>query len=203
VKIPFGSPLVFNTLAHEVRADAKKAMLSWRDFAGVTASLACAIHCAAMPLVVAYLSALGLSWMAEEGFHQAMAVLCIAIALAAFVPGWRKHRRPSPVLLGAVGLAFLMAAAFIMEPCCPTADAATLSCATACEAETANVTAVACQDCSECQAGCSAAGDATGLSTATLTPWITPLGGLLLVVAHLLNHRFGCSCCAGRPGGCD
>ena len=176
-------------------------MLSWRDFAGVTASLACAIHCAAMPLVIAYLPALGLSWMAEEGFHQAMAGLCIAIALAAFVPGWRKHRRPSPVLLGAVGLAFLMGAAFIMEPCCPTADASSLSCATACKSAIASETVASFQDCSACGPGCSVAGDATSVSTATLTPWITPLGGLLLVVAHLLNHRFGCYCCVGGKGG--
>jgi hypothetical protein len=31
----------------------------------------------------------------------------------------------------------------------------------------------------------------------TILPWITPLGGVVLVVAHLLNHRSGCQsgCC--------
>ncbi|MEM6472851.1 MAG: hypothetical protein AAF802_25040, partial [Planctomycetota bacterium] len=27
-----------------------------------------------------------------------------------------------------------------------------------------------------------------------VAPWLTPLGGLILVSAHLLNRRFGCLC---------
>ena len=47
----------------------------WTDFAGIAASLGCAIHCAAMPFVIGYLPNLGLTWMAREGFHQWTAVV--------------------------------------------------------------------------------------------------------------------------------
>ncbi|MEM6364443.1 MAG: MerC domain-containing protein, partial [Planctomycetota bacterium] len=52
----------------------------WKDFVGVVASIACAIHCAAMPFVIAYLPAMGLSFLADEAFHKWMAVACFAIA---------------------------------------------------------------------------------------------------------------------------
>lgn len=187
MKLPFELPIAFGAFAHEIRSDTKKLMLSWRDFAGITASLACAIHCAAMPLVIAYLPAMGLTWMVGEGFHQAMAVLCIMIALAAFVPGWRKHRRPSPVMFGMTGLALLMMAAFMMEPCCPPAQAAT-----------PGGDAAVCQHCDSCKTECASTEETTLLSAgmiAPIVPWVTPLGGMLLVIAHLLNHRFACRCC--------
>ena len=39
------------------------------DWTGMVASIGCAIHCAAMPHVLAYLPALGLTWLADEGFY--------------------------------------------------------------------------------------------------------------------------------------
>ena len=65
---------------------------SWRDWLGVVASVGCAIHCAAMPFVFAYLPALGLSFLADEAFHKWMALVCFLIAIVAFVPGIRKHK---------------------------------------------------------------------------------------------------------------
>jgi len=63
----------------------------WGDWVGMVASIGCAIHCAAMPLVIAYLPALGLSFLADEAFHQWMALACFVIALTAFIPGLCKH----------------------------------------------------------------------------------------------------------------
>ena len=69
-----------------------------------------------------------------------------------------------------------------------------------------------CQDCEHCQteelanskkeialvsgAGPSSKPAAKSLLS-TLAPWITPLGGIVLVSAHLLNRRCGylCDCC--------
>ena len=175
MKFSIKSPGAMFALPTEFHADARKLMVSWRDFAGVTASLACAVHCAAMPLVIAYLPAVGLSWMAEEGFHKWMAAICIVLALAAFIPGWRKHRRFSPVLWGVAGLALLMSAAFILEPL-----------------------GLGCAHCASCHTACETSGQSTFLSATMISPWITPIGGLLLVIAHLLNHRFACLCCQGE-----
>ena len=48
---------------------------AWADWAGLIASIGCAVHCAVMPLVLAYLPSFGLSWLADEMFHRWMAVL--------------------------------------------------------------------------------------------------------------------------------
>lgn len=73
---------------------------SWRDSLGILASIGCAIHCAAMPFVVRFLPMLGLSFLADESFHQWMAVGCFFIALAAFVPGIFQHGRFAPLAAG-------------------------------------------------------------------------------------------------------
>ncbi len=183
----------------------------WSDSAGMLASIGCAIHCAAMPFVIGYLPALGLSFLADEAFHKWMAVACFAIALAAFVPGFRRHGRWTPIVIGAVGLAMISIAAFgFPNECCS-------ACATTTDATTTDATlVVATTTCEGCSPDCCQANAATETTAesrqatlvaapassspawlVTILPWITPLGGVVLVVAHLLNHRSGCQsgCC--------
>ena len=173
---------------------------TWRDWLGIVASVGCAIHCAAMPFVFAYLPALGLSFLADEAFHKWMALVCFLIAIIAFIPGIRKHGNWIPVSIGAVGLAFITFAAFgLAGECCPSCEAA--------DSNTANTTALAgadsdtgCEQCDECES-CADNGTAVASGSeeekdwlAKLAPWITPFGGLMLVSAHLLNRRYGCVC---------
>ena len=160
----------------------------WADWAGMTASIGCAIHCAAMPLVLAYLPAFGLGWLADEGFHRWMAVICFALAIAAFVPGWRRHGSLAPAKWGAVGLLLLMTASFGMEDtCCPPHST-----------DSANVVAVedSCGDaaCSSCEPAPKVSSETNRSSLASLAILATPLGGVLLVIGHLVNHRKSCSC---------
>ena len=54
----------------------ESSLSTWRDWVGITASVGCAIHCAAMPFVIAYLPAFGLSFLADEAFHKWMALIC-------------------------------------------------------------------------------------------------------------------------------
>ncbi|MFI4875387.1 MAG: MerC domain-containing protein [Blastopirellula sp. JB062] len=94
----------------------------WQDYAGIVASIACAIHCAAMPLVIGFLPLLGLSFLADESFHRWMAGVCFLFAVAAFVPGWRKHRRWMPGMIAIGGLAVITGAAYgLTGECCETA----------------------------------------------------------------------------------
>ncbi|MEM9943888.1 MAG: MerC domain-containing protein [Planctomycetota bacterium] len=189
---------------------------TWRDWVGIVASIACAIHCAAMPFVIAYLPALGLGFLADESFHKWMALVCFLIAMAAFVPGFRRHRNWIPISVGAFGLVFITFAAFgLAGECCPSCEAATVANAsTPVDGETA---AIACDQCEHCQS-CETSSDLKVSTTqvaavvdtpanqagpqkdllASLAPWITPFGGFLLVTAHLLNRRYGsiCKCCA-------
>ena len=78
----------------------KRQTAAWRDSLGIVASFACAIHCAAMPFIVSDLPSTDLSWLTSEGFHQGMAIVCILIGMAAFLPGWQRHRNIKPMLLG-------------------------------------------------------------------------------------------------------
>ncbi|MEO0529018.1 MAG: MerC domain-containing protein [Planctomycetota bacterium] len=164
------------------------------DLAGMVASIACAIHCAAMPLVIGYLPMLGLSWLADPAFHRVMAFVCFGLALSAFVPGWRRHRSLAPTLFGSIGVGLLSVAAFGLEgECCPT-------CATA--AEPTPPEAAACSDdgCVHCSHEVEAAVvestlPAPSSSLAWLIPLITPVGGVFLVAGHVSNHRLSAGCC--------
>lgn len=185
------------------RADLSRS--SWRDSLGIIASIGCAIHCAAMPFVIAYLPALGLSFLADEGFHKWMALVCFLIAIVAFIPGLRMHRNWLPVSIGGVGLIFITFAAFgLAGECCPSCEAASgPGIAAGTPAGEATTPDDGCQACEECDSCSDSASEVTlGISSvdeerdmlAKLAPWITPFGGLLLVSAHLLNRRFGCLC---------
>ena len=161
------------------------------------ASIGCAIHWAAMPFVIAYLPALGQSFLAGESFHQAMAISCFIIALSAFLPGLRKHGSFKPLMIGGVGVSMLSVAAFGWAgECCP-------SCEEPPQPNLAVSEEACCPDCEspsevECVEPTPAASDSktAGLFGAFL-PWITPLGGITLVFAHIANHRLGCinGCC--------
>ena len=173
----------------------------WSDNVGVLASLACAMHCAAMPFVIAYLPALGLSWLADEGFHQWMAIACFLLAALAFVPGWRRHGRWMPAALGTLGVTLLTGTAFgLAGPCClncqsddSRTEAPTIACANDmclyCQQETTpNVLS------DEGLTNGDNIGQA-GVAAEAILPWLTPLGGVLLVAGHLTNHRCSCGCC--------
>ena len=159
------------------------AWADWADWAGMTASIGCAIHCAAMPLIIAYLPALGLGWLAGEGFHRYMAIFCFVLAIMAFVPGWRSHRSLLPMAWGAAGLLLLNTAAFGLEgSCCPSCSAS------------ASETICADDTCQQCEVVAETPTQEAGVATDFFLPLVTPLGGLLLVVGHIVNHRKRCTC---------
>lgn len=174
---------------------------AWRDWLGMVASIGCAIHCAAMPFVIAYLPALGLSFLADESFHKWMALVCFLIAIVAFIPGVRKHGNWIPISIGAFGLVIITFAAFgLAGECCS-------SCQSTQSAAAAQATTVetGCDQCDQCACHTNLENSESAIAVApeasqekdllaTLAPWITPFGGLLLVSAHLLNRRYGCLC---------
>ncbi len=191
------------TVQPENGASSESRVSTWRDSLGIVASVGCAIHCAAMPFVIAYLPLMGLSFLADEAFHKWMALICFLIAIVAFVPGVRKHGNWMPVSIAAVGLTLITFAAFgLAGECCascsttttPVVDApkSTLACCecACCASKESQSLAVA--ETPAVEASPNAEGD-KGLLT-TLAPWITPIGGLILVAAHLWNRQLGCRC---------
>ncbi len=262
---------------------------AYRDWLGVGASVLCAIHCAAMPFVVGFLPLLGLSFLADPSFHQWMVAICLALALLAFVPGWRRHHRLAPAIIGLAGLGLITFAAFAgPEDCCPTpcdgsatttdgtamtvampgpapcamtccdtagqktgesstgptlavtdldaggkndgcaapccstaspskitTDAASKCVASCCEntstpppAGNETMAAVSTPESAACTAACCPDEGETVLTAGTsdfmalVWLWMTPIGGLILVVAHLTNHRLSAHCkraCCAAP----
>ena len=178
----------------------------WMDMAGLTASIGCAIHCAAMPIAIGYLPALGLGWLATQGFHQGMAVVCGAIAVGAFFPGWRRHKNLLPTALGTIGICLITSHAFGNNDCCanipkPCSDQPCESCLAG-ELESTLRTAVL-RDAGQQSATLSTELSDQGLTTDSslaelISGWSTPLGGLFLICAHLINHRLACRCCRGE-----
>lgn len=82
----------------------------WRiaDRVGAVASFLCAIHCAALPFVLALLPFVGLEFLADHRFERGFVMFACALALVALVRGYRRHQGPLPLLLAAPGLALLL-----------------------------------------------------------------------------------------------
>jgi len=181
----------------------KASWMTWADWTGLAASIACGIHCAAMPLLLSYLPSFGLSWLAHEGFHQWMTVLCFVFAASAFIPGWRKHKSLVPAFSGVIGITLLSLSAFVFgDECCAAATGSPL-------AQNATCTDAACTDAACTDAACTdtACGEQEAAETtnieksfqfATFTNWLSPLGGLFLVIGHIANHRKNCTCSSGH-----
>lgn len=85
------------------------------DRLGALASFLCAIHCAALPFVLAALPLLGLEFLADHRFERAFVVFACALALLTLFGGYRRHRRPMPLLLAFPGLLLLLLGVTIAE----------------------------------------------------------------------------------------
>ena len=203
------------------------------DWLGVFCSFGCAVHCAAMPILVATLPSLtSLRWLADPLFHQLVAVFCGILVARAIVPGYRMHRDGRVVSLAGVGLGLLFIAAFILPgTCCSDATESHNSPSSVdrshkivlVSSKTANnfvastthgrfdqldeqhiVNTATCEigDCSHARTisrplltAVELEGQLGKTSAQTLIlaqPYLSPVGGLFLIVAHVLNIRLRC-----------
>ena len=95
-----------DTLTVTTSESSNARMSTWQDSLGMVASIGCAIHCAAMPFVIAYLPALGLSFLADEAFHQWMALVCFLIAIGAFDGAFNEANRGKALIVHPCGSLF-------------------------------------------------------------------------------------------------
>ena len=63
------------------------------DRFGATASFLCAVHCAALPLVIAVLPAIGLGFLANHKFERGFVAFASMLALTTLFLGFRRHRQ--------------------------------------------------------------------------------------------------------------
>lgn len=83
--------------------------INW-DALGISASLACAIHCALLPLLLSSLPVFGVNILHNLKFEIIMILMALVIGFFAFWHGYKKHHHSLlPLLTFAVGLLFLSA----------------------------------------------------------------------------------------------
>jgi len=86
------------------------------DHLGMTASIACAIHCAALPLVITALPLLGLEFLASAGVEIFMICLSLIVGMYSLRISYPKHRKVLPVLVLVTGFLLIAAGHFVFEP---------------------------------------------------------------------------------------
>lgn len=89
----------------------------WRtaDRIGAMASFLCAIHCAALPFILAVLPALGLEFLADHRFERGFVMFACVLAVLSLAGGLRRHRRPMPMMLALPGLVLLVLGVTVAE----------------------------------------------------------------------------------------
>ena len=86
-----------------------KARFNW-DALGIATSVACAIHCAVLPLMLSSLPILGMNIVNNEPFEYFMIFLACCIGIYSLAHGYRRHHHSLiPVFIFATGIGFLVA----------------------------------------------------------------------------------------------
>jgi hypothetical protein len=86
-----------------------KGKINW-DALGIATSLACAIHCAILPLMLGTIPILGINIVNNEGFEYLMIFMALAIGSYSLWHGYRKHHHSfTPLLIFLTGIALLFA----------------------------------------------------------------------------------------------
>lgn len=80
------------------------------DFWGFTASMLCAIHCAALPLLVTLSVAGNLSLLSDPYWEFAFLSGSALLAILSLLPGRRTHQNWAPLLLALLGFAAILCA---------------------------------------------------------------------------------------------
>ena len=92
-----------------------KLKINW-DAMGIGASLACAIHCALLPLFLSSLPLFGINIIHHTGFEIGMILLALAVGTFSLWHGYRKHHHSFvPLSLFFTGFIFLVLKQFFIQ----------------------------------------------------------------------------------------
>ena len=79
------------------------------DAIGIGASLACAIHCALLPLFFSSLPLLGINVLHNTRFELGMILLSFAIGAYSLYHGYKKHHHSyGPIILFSLGIGLML-----------------------------------------------------------------------------------------------
>lgn len=192
----------------------------WKDKLGIAASALCAVHCAATPLLLIFLPAMKFTeWMASPLFHQIAATVCSALVAIAIWPAFRRTRDYSVLGLSTAGLVLIVAAAFVLPDQCCSTHVNTLASNSDVHRDHDGHNHDG-HDHGHSHAGhqhSSHEDSATDSETLTAgvgmnhwlisaaapyQPWMTPIGGCLLMLAHAFNLTRRRSSCGNKNCQC-
>jgi hypothetical protein len=92
-----------------------KLKVNW-DLLGIGASLACAIHCALLPLILSSLPLFGINIIHHTGFEIGMIFLALSIGSYSLYHGYKKHHHSLfPLSLFITGFIFLVMKQFFIQ----------------------------------------------------------------------------------------
>ena len=92
-----------------------KERINW-DMLGIGASVACAIHCAVLPLFLSTLPLFGVNIIHNIAFEAGMVLLALFIGAYSFYHGFRKHHHSIwPFLIFLAGLFLLVLKLFFIH----------------------------------------------------------------------------------------
>lgn len=89
--------------------------INW-DALGITASLACAIHCALLPLFFTSLPVFGINVIQNIGFEILMVLLAFLIGMYSLYHGFKRHHHSLlPLIVFSAGFVFLILKLFFIK----------------------------------------------------------------------------------------
>jgi hypothetical protein len=92
-----------------------KYRINW-DALGITASMACAIHCALLPLFLSSLPLFGVNIIHNLIFEAGMILLALVVGSLALYHGYKKHHHSQlPIALFSAGFIFLVLKQFFVH----------------------------------------------------------------------------------------
>jgi hypothetical protein len=90
-----------------------KVRINW-DAMGIATSVACAIHCAVLPILLTSLPILGVNIIHNDLFEWSMIGIAFVVGITALLHGYKKHHRSLvPMVIFSVGFSFLVLKQFV------------------------------------------------------------------------------------------
>jgi len=89
--------------------------LAAADRIGAMASFLCALHCAALPFVLAVLPTLGLGFLADHLFERIFIACASALAITVLWHGYRRHHDRRALTLLVPGLVLMWIGGFLVD----------------------------------------------------------------------------------------
>lgn len=82
------------------------------DYTSISLAGLCAAHCFLTPAALILFPVVGSTFLSEEIFHELMLLLVVPASVIAIFLGCRRHKDLNVIMLGVLGLCFLLVGAF-------------------------------------------------------------------------------------------